>query len=126
MKRLTFFLLVLAIASLSCGQIVTPIPSPTETALPLSTTTLIPATKSTQSAKETPTASVYTVCNTDALNLRALPGEEFPKVASPIESGTSVYVYVVDVESVDGGRWSFILVDGVGFWVNAKYLCMTE
>jgi hypothetical protein len=122
----TAFFLVLFLTTLACGQIVTPVPAPTATVSPVPSSMPPRATQTPLPARETPSATVYTVCNTDALNLRALPGEEFPKVASPIEHDTPVYVYVADVPAADGGRWSFIVFDGIGYWVNAKYICEAQ
>lgn len=121
MKRYLFPFFVLVV-SLACGQIITPTPNALGTVTPVIPTGT-PLPTATPNALVDPLGGDFMVCKTEALNLRAFPGYEFPKVASPIERDTSVYVYVADVESVDGGRWSFILYGGIGYWVNATYLC---
>ncbi len=121
MKRYLLPTLVLII-SLSCGQVLTATPNALGTSTPvLPTGTPLP----TEAPNATPNAlgeTTYIICNTDALNLRALPGEEFAKIGE-LERGAEVYVYLSGVSASDGGQWSFILVDGIGFWANAKYIC---
>lgn len=115
-------LVFLALAQVACIASALAIPTPTATALPVSTTTPVFDSQKPLDATQTPTATTYTICNTDALNLRALPGEEFQKIGE-LTRGAAVFVYLDGVRASDGGQWSFVLVDGVGFWVNAKYIC---
>lgn len=121
-KPILSSVLTLILASLACGQIITPVPVPTVTVSPVPSTMPLRATQTPLPARETPSAIISLVCNTDALNLRALPGEEFQKIGE-LERGAEVYVYLFGVSASDGGQWLFVLVDGVGFWVNAKYIC---
>lgn len=128
MKKAFLTFLTLALASLACGQYVTPtaIPNALGTPVPVMPSVLTPASPPTQTAQiptATPAPGTAIVTAGEALHVRALPGET-EEVIGYLYAGDSVVL--TNKCSDDPTGWAQIEWNDATAWVRASYLSKNE